>query len=1713
MQSSSNSPSASSSSYYENSDFYGGGYNNYDQIVSSYQATPYHYQSANAMRTCDAYNGNRNPSNCPPAKQAPSDYQRRQTRYGMDAMLRMQIKSEPDPDRETSLEVDGENFTSLFTKSLTSLYSQDAENAFADDNKSYGADVMVCNPVSGATSVEDTGYQRLGTSLPQYSSSYQNERSNFGFYESRNEPTTSVVEELRSEGERTNAFRYDRPSFDDMHLYASSPNDSKSQTKKRKLSMPNINPEGNFPGSDNRKKTPRLLSFKSDSKWTPNSFSFSDVQIKQEPIDDYNTEDLDSQNRGILPFKDNSTGTSSKNSTQQQDHPKPVPRKRSPGATCFDRFEKKSTPTSKKVSPLSVYAKVQDSIVLSVKCRRYKKRTKPIVAKEELLYPGREEIENWKRMGAYSQSPDEAAKQVMGDLLERVCQINDTSIADNPDLMQVDVHKVKELLFQFCQRYSLDCNDFEDIESVLKPCIIKDKSAKNSERASAIRKRTSVSPVHPKAVIELVNKPPKSERGAKKVSNEAPKVAERRVLRKLPGRVDRGRQLRRCNKVPVVRRRYSTRSTKDVEEVMNSDVDIIIDSSTDRESEAGKEAEVRKKSQRLKGKHPVLETPAKDDKIFTKNFRNSKKDDLRSREKKDNEKLKDTSKDLPKKKSPRGNIKCNDTSQSSSVDCVDVAKNQLPASVVLLKDSREPISVSKSSEKSFSRTKSVEGRKSQNKDTSSSASSSKTSVLMTHPTNRGLTRRTDNRESPFVSLKKTKATTLLKLSDIKVEDNFTAEFSKVAKEPFKGILSSNNPKNVENISCPNSKKIGKIDADEKQFKISASKEPKNSENEKKNPLVKIIDDEKNRTGNEIQSDLPKLEKNISESCEFEPQTTQSSISQLNEENEVRTADDDENSKNEHSKDNFGKPPELVCMNESKEKPKLSEENRSEEYKSKQPSESVESHNSNTSMMGRVDEILNCSQNAANQQFSESEDSDCGLVIDLERRQSVEEQKPKEAASVDQNFDDCVIKKEKASPVMHEEINHIPVENTEEDDDCILLQPSDNIPSVFSNHIDKPLLESSFSALGSSHDKKMKNQERDESILRTLLLETGEIAAGTSQDILENQRSSSAISIDSKASINQDVMKLLMYQTYHEMSPCGSSPDFDEKKFPLDQLPTDINANLLSDSEEWSRDPRFIKEKIKKLKHEIVYLQCMAEQKDKERTAIVCFKRYKEEVLRRLIKDYAFNVQDHVRDWIRSRRENTSSESRSSSSQQQSSPSTSSQHPLQSEAESQPRMSPAHQVIQLAYHATVKTDVPTSVIATDSSKSPHCGEKLPTVEAMIAKATENYGVDMRTVKNSTTTTETILHKVLSSKEAIYSPTTCRSPSTSDQKTGNRKCNNHHQQQSLQIFQKTLSSTKESNFNSNHSVSPVSEVHTVGKSVSMHHPHLLQKVLTKEISHAHRSSVSPPSLQPELRPIVFSSQASSSQKQYPLDLIVTHTDSKAEVSKSFEVCAGSSKVSIETLKSTRAVSSPKCTSSNSYSAWSSVQIGRNMSISTSSIDLRPDHVKAQDALLAKKRPSTNGHTNRQGFMVVPPATTLQQSQKSNASSNSQQLKLDTGHHERSLKTSVEKIYSRKTEEERQTLSYSSLLGSNSSMPYVGHIVRNSVSSTVSKAPLPSTSNSSTPRCMGCGISDAKFLCSGCRKHWYCSAQCQTMRWPEHSRVCAGSLYNQSAGTSYS
>ncbi|XP_072765943.1 uncharacterized protein [Anoplolepis gracilipes] len=46
----------------------------------------------------------------------------------------------------------------------------------------------------------------------------------------------------------------------------------------------------------------------------------------------------------------------------------------------------------------------------------------------------------------------------------------------------------------------------------------------------------------------------------------------------------------------------------------------------------------------------------------------------------------------------------------------------------------------------------------------------------------------------------------------------------------------------------------------------------------------------------------------------------------------------------------------------------------------------------------------------------------------------------------------------------------------------------------------------------------------------------------------------------------------------------------------------------------------------------------------------------------------------------------------------------------------------------------------------------------------------------------------------------------------------------------------------------------------------------------------------------------------------------------------------------------------------------------------------------------------------------------------------------------------------------------------------------------------SPSSTPKCQGCRIRSAQFVCAGCGNQWYCSRSCQLAAWATHSEFCS-------------
>ncbi|GIY00953.1 MYND-type domain-containing protein [Caerostris extrusa] len=284
-------------------------------------------------------------------------------------------------------------------------------------------------------------------------------------------------------------------------------------------------------------------------------------------------------------------------------------------------------------------------------------------------------MENYKLT---SLTPDLAAHQVMNDMLERVSLFSERSVIDGPDITQMDALKVKELLMQFCHRYSLDYRDFEDISSVFETTPHKRQDGKKTP-----------------------NGLPPSEKG--------PASLRGKSFEKVTRRVDRSRpRSRASDKPPVARRRYSTRSAKDVDDSRDSDVDIVIDSSTDRESEAGKEAEVRKKSQRLKKKQPVVEMPARERSAekSKRNAKHNKREKPRTRS--NDQKVEKPSSDessktiLPKKKWTRLHH-MNSKDRSPSVEIVDISKSESDLSNEAFKT--EPLSSTTTTDKIRTRNK------------------------------------------------------------------------------------------------------------------------------------------------------------------------------------------------------------------------------------------------------------------------------------------------------------------------------------------------------------------------------------------------------------------------------------------------------------------------------------------------------------------------------------------------------------------------------------------------------------------------------------------------------------------------------------------------------------------------------------------------------------------------------------------------------------------------------------------------------------------------------------------------------------------------------------------------------------------------------------------------------------------------------------------------
>ncbi|KAG8184691.1 hypothetical protein JTE90_013084 [Oedothorax gibbosus] len=565
-------------------------------------------------------NISRMPSVCPPKQDADRcgqvpDFHHTQRQYGMGMVPRVEIKQEPPDDYPTA---ENENFSSIFSHSLSSLYN-DLENGEDPDIMLLDSQPRLDQPTTPVLPPQEMNPLPVENHV-----TYQRLHSSGGHFvlnpsiDLRDAPSTSygnygngviadsqgnVMQEIGAPS-ASNSFRYDRPSFDDMHLYGpSTSSDTRTPAKKRKSNGP---PAPTESSSERSKKGPRMMHLNSESQWTPNSFGFDGNGVKQEPMDDYGPSEVETP--GGPPHDTSSpgssgTGSNSRPSDQSHDYKQPQ-KKRSP-TTCFERFEKKSVDAKKKVSPISVYSKTHDNFVIGVKCRRYKKRTKPAKA-EECSSPCRMEVETYKQ---YSLTPEQAAFSVMRDILGRVTLIQERFELGATDLSEMDPYRIQQLFIQFCHRYNLDYRDFENTELILIPRIIADTMAKNSERASAIRRRinspSTVEPQPSTSGTQQQQREVKTKRRrtrAEEPENSTGEPVEPRVLRQLPWRQAR------TNVSGYSPFALSARNGS------GENVDVIDLSS--EEEQAGREAEVRKKSQPSKGKRPSRKTQVKGDRSF-----------------------------------------------------------------------------------------------------------------------------------------------------------------------------------------------------------------------------------------------------------------------------------------------------------------------------------------------------------------------------------------------------------------------------------------------------------------------------------------------------------------------------------------------------------------------------------------------------------------------------------------------------------------------------------------------------------------------------------------------------------------------------------------------------------------------------------------------------------------------------------------------------------------------------------------------------------------------------------------------------------------------------------------------------------------------------------------------------------------------------------------
>lgn len=247
------------------------------------------------------------------------------------------------------------------------------------------------------------------------------------------------------------------------------------------------------------------------------------------------------------------------------------------------------------------------------------------------------------------------------------------------------------------------------------------------------------------------------------------------------------------------------------------------------------------------------------------------------------------------------------------------------------------------------------------------------------------------------------------------------------------------------------------------------------------------------------------------------------------------------------------------------------------------------------------------------------------------------------------------------------------------------------------------------------DKKTQESEA-ESILRSLLLEASD-AAVTEISSEAKRNAEASLNVPKVLSANdKDNTKIPDHRdTLNRMKEVLNHSTPRLKSSPAPSIDNSLKKPENENVSEMDKlqDPLQIKEEIKKLKSEIVHLEMIAEQKEKERVAIICFKKCKEEILKQ----------------IENSQLNTLLQKEGSSDKdcknQPAVHSKLSLHALYNYAKN--KMINAHRQNSIYHTNHRETCMVRPIVSHDNRKSPLGNESLPSVEALVAKATENYGV--------------------------------------------------------------------------------------------------------------------------------------------------------------------------------------------------------------------------------------------------------------------------------------------------------------------------------------------------------------------------------------------------